>query len=89
MEDLRNNDTNPLKGSFVTAGYSVEEEKVKEMLTFMGVDPDEEIIADAIGYLSSNSMEIDMNNLHQFLQTKQIMSSKHTNKVHDFRKKNK
>jgi hypothetical protein len=74
MQDNRNRKS-IIKGHYVTAGLNVDENSVKEMLTFMGVDP-EPIVQEAIGYLSSNGMEINMNNLHEFLKTKQIMSSR-------------
>jgi hypothetical protein len=77
MEDLRKKAKLPVKGHLITAGYEVNETAVKEMLTLMGVNNDDPtIVQEAIGYLSSNGMEINMNNLHEFLKTKQIMSNR-------------
>lgn len=80
MKDLRNKSSFILK-NVKFAGYHVNEDTVKQMLTFMGVKPDEQIVQEAIGYLSSNGMEINMNNLEQFLKGKSIISRK------DLRKK--
>ena len=77
MEDLRRKSKLPVKGHLITAGYEVNETAIKEMLTLMGVNNDDPaIVQEAIGYLSSNGMEINMNNLHEFLKTKQIMSNR-------------
>lgn len=73
MKDFRENKNSSLKGSKV-AGYQVNENTVKEMLTFMGVAPEGTMVQDAIGYLSANGMEINMNNLGEFLKGKSIIS---------------
>lgn len=75
MEDLRKKSKLSVKGHYLTAGLQVTEDSVKEMLTFMGVDP-EPILQEAVGYLSSNGMEINMSNLGEFLKTKQVMSNR-------------
>jgi len=77
MQDLRKKAKLPVKGHLMTAGYQVDENSVKEMLTFMGVNNDDPaLVQEAIGYLSVNGMEINMNNLHEFLKTKQVMSKR-------------
>jgi hypothetical protein len=73
MEDMRKKAL-PVKGHFITAGYQVDEESVKEMLTFMGVPEAESFVQEAIGFCSKNGMEVNMNNLYEFLKGKQIMS---------------
>lgn len=62
-----------IKGRSIFAGYEINEENVKQMLTFMGVEPTNEMVSDAIGYLSSNAMEINMINLDTFLKEKDII----------------
>ena len=78
MEDLRKKAKLPVKGHLITAaGYQVDETAVKEMLTLMGVNNDDPtIVQEAIGYMSSHGMEVNMNNLYEFLKGKQIMSSR-------------
>lgn len=77
MQDLRKKHKLPVKGNLITAGYQVDENSIKEMLTFMGVNNDDPtFIQEAIGYLSANGMEINMNNLYDFLKTKQVMSNR-------------
>lgn len=63
------------------AGLEANEENVKEMLTNLGVEPTPQIIGEAIGFLSANSMGFNMENLYEFLKSKSIMSKK------DLRKK--
>jgi ribosomal protein L12E/L44/L45/RPP1/RPP2 len=75
MKDLRQTKIS-LRGVTRLAGMQINEETVEEMLTTMGVDPDEQIVREAIGFLSSNSMEFSMENLYQFLKSKSIMSGK-------------
>ena len=79
--DLRKKTNNPVKGNMIFAGYKVDESTVKEMLTFMGVEGNDNIIQEAIGYFSSNGMEINMVNLHEFLKSKQIMGSTIDNRL--------
>lgn len=62
-----------IKGRSIFAGYEINEDNVKQMLTFMGVEPTTKMVSDAIGYLSSNSMEINMINLDTFLKEKDII----------------
>jgi hypothetical protein len=76
MEDTRIKSKLSVKGHYITAGYEVNETTVEEMLQFMGVTHDEAMIEEAIGFFSSHSMEINMNNLHEFLKGKQILSNK-------------
>lgn len=77
MEDLRKKAKLPVKGNLITASMDVSEINVKEMLTLMGVNNDDPaIVQEAVGYLSSNGMEINMNNLYGFLKTKQVMSNR-------------
>lgn len=73
MKDLRNKAL-PVRGHFITAGYQVDETSVKEMLTFMGAPCDDVTVQEAIGFMSKNGMEVNMNNLYEFLKGKQIMS---------------
>ena len=63
-------DFNPMQGKLIFAGYPVDEPKIKEMLQFMGIRPTQEIISEAIGYMSKHAMEINMINLHNFIQEK-------------------
>ena len=82
MQDFRSNKT-MFKGSFIkTAGYNIDETSVKEMLTFLGVSHDEEMVQDAIGYFLTNSMGITMSSVEEYLKGKQIVSKL------DMRKKN-
>jgi|BioPla2DNA2_1021312.scaffolds.fasta_scaffold176000_2 hypothetical protein len=76
MKDLRKKANLPVKGHLITAaGYQVNETTVKEMLTLMGVNNDDPaIVQEAIGYMSANGMEVNMNNLYEFLKSKKIMS---------------
>lgn len=60
----------PMQGKFAFAGYPIDEAKVKEMLQFMGVRPTSTVISEAIGYMSKHAMEINMINLHNFIQEK-------------------
>jgi hypothetical protein len=71
----------PIKGHLLTAGYTVDENSVKEMLTFMGVENDDSVVQDAIGYFSANGMEINMVNLYDYLKGKQIMGSRIDNRL--------
>lgn len=82
MRDLRKTNPVTVKGHFITAGYQVSEDSVKEMLQFMGVSYDDAMVQEAIGFFSSHSMEINMTNLYEFLKGKQVLSS-----VKDLRKK--
>lgn len=75
MEDMRKK-TMPVRGHFITAGYQVDENSVKEMLTFMGAPCDDATVQEGIGYMSKNGMEVNMNNLYEFLKTKQVMCSR-------------
>lgn len=76
MKDLRNSGGLPIKGHFITAGWTVSEDNVKQVLQGMGVSYDDALVQEAIGFFSSHSMEINMTNLYEFLKTKQVMSSR-------------
>lgn len=80
MEDLRKKSKMSIKGHYITAGYNVDENSVKEMLTFMGVPHDDTLVHEAIGYFSSNSIEFNMNSLADYLKTKQVISKKDVRK---------
>lgn len=70
-EDLRKKEKLPVKGHIITAsGYEVNELNIKEMLTTMGVNPDDATVQEAMGFFSKNGMEINMTNLHEFIKTK-------------------
>jgi hypothetical protein len=71
-----------LKSITKIGGLEANEENVKEMLMNLGVDPTPQMVGEAIGYLSSNSMGFNMENLYEFLKSKSVMSRK------DLRKKN-
>ena len=62
-------------------GLAVNEDTVKQMFVTLGIKPEEILIREAIGYLSSNGMEFTMSNLYDFLQSKSIVS------IVDLRKK--
>lgn len=79
--DMRKKANNPVKGHMIFAGYQVDENAVREMLTFMGVPEADSLVQEAIGYFSSNGMEINMVNLHEFLKGKQVMSSRTDNRL--------
>ena len=68
--DERTQKFNPMGSKLIFAGYSVSESNIKEMLQFMGVRPTQEVIQEAIGYMSSHAMEINMVNLHNFIKEK-------------------
>ena len=60
----------PMETKLIFAGYKVNDTNVKEMLQFLGVKPTNEIIQEAIGYMSGHAMEINMINLHNFIKEK-------------------
>ena len=70
IKDLRKNTFNPMQSHLIFAGYKVDNEHVKEMLQFMGVKPTDEIVQEAIGFLSANAMEFNMTNLNNFIKEK-------------------
>lgn len=74
MKDLRTNNI-MVKGHNLTAGYKINKDTVLEMLTFLGVPNAENMVDEAISYLSSNSMEFNMSNLDGFLKSKKILSN--------------
>ena len=74
LNDLRSTKSS-MKGHIITAGMELNESNVKVMLTTMGVNPTPEMIQEAIGYMSSNGAEINMNNLADFLRSKDILHS--------------
>lgn len=76
MNDLRNGEKLPVKGHYITAGYQVSEDNVKQMFQGMGVEYDDSMVQEAIGFFSSHSMEINMTNLYEFLKGKQILSNR-------------
>lgn len=70
IKDLRTKSFNPIQSKLIFAGYKIDNEHIKEMLQFMGVKPTDSIIQEAIGYMSSNAMEFNMTNLHNFIKEK-------------------
>jgi len=74
LKDLRGVKSS-MKGHIITAGMELNESNVKVMLTKMGVNPTPEMIQEAIGYMSANGAEINMNNLADFLRSKDILHS--------------
>ena len=68
MSDERTKNFNPIQSKLIFAGYKVNEQNIHEMLQFMGVRPTDELIQRAIGYMSSNAMEINMVNLYNFIK---------------------
>lgn len=69
--------TNPgIKTHIVKAGYEVTEDNVKEMLTYLGVEPNDQTVREVMGHCSANGMEINMINIHSYLQSKNILSKK-------------
>lgn len=83
MQDFRSSSNVILKKiTRLASGMLVNEENVKQMLTTLGVEPTEQTVKEAVGFLSSNSMEFTMENLYQFLKSKSIVSKL------DMRKKN-
>ena len=45
-----------MQSKLIFAGYKVDQDHVKEMLQFMGVKPTDEIVQNAIGYMSANAI---------------------------------
>ena len=70
IKDERSKTFQPMQSKIITAGYKVNEQNVKEMLQFMGVRPTDEVVQEAIGFMSAHSMEINMINLHNFIKEK-------------------
>jgi len=79
MKDLRNKNNLILKKISKTAsnGSLIEStvENIKTMLTFLGVNPEEDLVKEAYGYFSSHAMIINMNNLYDFLKSKSILAA--------------
>lgn len=74
MKDLRNKQevvNLALHGTKVS-GYESGEKHLKELLAFMNVAPERELVEQALGFLSSKSMEINASNLEDFLKTKTV-----------------
>ena len=71
--DLRTFNKTGMKSSLIFAGYSIDEEHVKEMLQFMGVKADDDVIRDAIGFFSAHAIEFNMINLRDYLTERGIM----------------
>jgi hypothetical protein len=71
--DLRTFNKTSMKSSLIFAGYSIDEEHVKEMLQFMGVKADDDVIRDAIGFFSAHAIEFNMINLRDYLTERGIM----------------
>ena len=67
IKDNRTNGFQPVQGKLIFAGYKVNEQNVKEMFQFMGVRPTKEIVEDAIGYMSSKGIEINMSGIHDYI----------------------
>jgi len=80
-DERSKNNNNIIKGKFAFAGYKVDEPHVKEMLQFMGVRPTEDVIQDAIGYMSSNAMEINMTNLYNFIKERGLNKTRIDNRL--------
>ena len=70
--DERKKQFSPIQSKLIFAGYQVNEQNVKEMLQFMGVKPTDEIVQEAIGWMSQNAMEINMINLYNFIKEKSL-----------------
>ena len=70
IKDERSKVFQPMQSKIITAGYKVNEQNVKEMLQFMGIRPTDEVIQEAIGFMSAHAMEINMINLHNFIKEK-------------------
>lgn len=84
MKDLRTkstfNDHAIFKGRTITANNNVTA-KIENMLDFIGVPKDTNLIQKIAGHLSANSMEISINNVETFLKDNNIQ------RVADLRKK--
>lgn len=75
MKDLRSKNLNILfKGKTVFSSNN-DEERVKDILNFMGVNGNKELIQTACGYLSINNMEVNINNVETFLKEKNIVNT--------------
>ena len=66
IKDMRSQ-KNIMQSKLIFAGYKVDQTSIKEMLQFLGVKPTETIVQEAIGYMSSHAMEINMMNLYNFI----------------------
>ena len=83
MNDLRNNKSHiSFKGNLINASYVPNELHIKELLTFMGINSNEEMIQDIIGYFLHNSIELNMSTLDEYLKDKKLIN------IVDMRKKN-
>ena len=51
------------------------EARVNEMLNFMGVKSNSDLVQTACGYLSMNNMEVNINNIETFLKEKNIVNT--------------
>ena len=67
---MRKNRFNPMQTRLVCAGYKVNDQNIREMLQFMGIRPTDEVVKEAIGFISAHSMEMNMTNLHSFITEK-------------------
>lgn len=70
IKDERSKNFQPMQGKLIFAGYKVNDTNVKEMLQYMGVRPTDQVVQEAIGYMSAHAMEINMINLHNFIKEK-------------------
>ena len=72
MNDLRNKQSDLLFRGRTIFSSDNSEERVAEMLNFMGVNTNTELVQQACGYLSMNNMEPNINNVETFLKNKNI-----------------
>ena len=75
MKDLRNKNSNIMfRGKTIFAENNTEA-RVNEMLNFMGVKSNSDLVQTACGYLSMNNMEVNINNIETFLKEKNIVNT--------------
>ena len=75
MKDLRNKSSNIMfRGKTIFAENNTEA-RVNEMLNFMGVKSNSDLVQTACGYLSMNNMEVNINNIETFLKEKNIVNT--------------
>lgn len=68
--DNRKKSKSIIHSHIICAGYSIDEQHVKEMLQFMGVHPTDELVKEAIGHFSAHAIEMNMTNLYEFIKEK-------------------
>lgn len=69
MKDLRKSKSS-LLSRVASFGHETGKDKVREMLAFLNMNLEDEIAEEAIGYLSSHAMELNMINLENFLNNR-------------------